>query len=50
MLLWYIRFRAFDCTPAECNRLARIALQTNREMNRDKYHPIRIGLTIIGVE
>lgn len=47
MLLWYIRFRGFALTPAETNAMARIALRTNRELGRNKYHPVRIGLIVV---
>jgi hypothetical protein len=47
MLLWYIRFKAYNLTPSECNAMARIALRTNREMMRNKYHPVRVGPVIV---
>ena len=47
MLLWYIRFRGFGLSPAETQNLARLALEYNRALRRDKYTPIRIGMTII---
>jgi len=47
MLLWYIRFRQFQLSPAQCIQLARAAIETNRVLGRNKYHPVRVGDIII---